>query len=338
MTSPTLTPPVLVELTRGGRPESWHRGIVAIMRADGQPLLLLGDTGRTVYPRSATKALQAVPLIESGAAARFGFSEAELALACASHSGTDRHTRVAIRMLKSAGLGSNALACGAHLPVDGAAANAMIRSGRAPTALHNNCSGKHAGMLATATQMGAPIASYIDPGHPVQQAIREVITDFASFEIGPDQWGCDGCSAPNWALPLDRLALAFARFGRSEGRHGPAAQQLMQACWAAPELVAGPGRLDTIFMTALKGRVFMKTGAEGVYVASLPEHALGISVKIDDGAARASEAVIAEIIARLLPDALPLVPPSVLKNWSGREVGERRLGADLARALDGLKL
>jgi L-asparaginase II len=328
-----MTDPVLVEVLRGPLVESRHRGAAAVVDADGSTLLTLGDADRPVFPRSAIKALQALPLIESGAADRFGFAEEELALACSSHSGEEGHVAVVTRMLGRAGLDASALGCGAHWPINQAAAFALARTGAA-SALHNNCSGKHAGFLCDACAMGVEPAGYWQPDHAVQQAVRGVLEDMTGARLGPEQCAIDGCSVPTWAIPLRRLAYAFAKFGSGYGLPRPraeAAARLRTACARKPWHVAGTGRFCTEIMKLFGARVFVKTGAEGVFCGALPEQGLGIAVKCDDGAGRAAEAVMASLIARFLPlgdgerAALTRFVRPTLRNWNGIEVGALRV-------------
>src|SRR5947199_3271289 len=207
-----MTNPVLVEVIRGSRVESKHRGSVAVIDADGKSVLLLGEVARPVFPRSAVKPLQALPLIESGAADRFGFGEDELALASASHTGEPAHVAVVERMLARAGLDASALACGVHPPSHAPSAQALARSGREPSALHNNCSGKHAGFLCAARAIGADPAGYTDPAHPVQREVKAALEGIAGVALEDRSCAIDGCSVPTWSLPLQNLAHGFARF------------------------------------------------------------------------------------------------------------------------------
>lgn len=329
--------PVLVEVWRGARVESQHRGAVAVVDADGRPVLGLGDTARPVYPRSAIKALQALPLIESGAADRHGLSDEELALACASHGGEPEHVATATRMLARAGLDPSALKCGAHWPLHQPSAQALARAGGRASALHNNCSGKHAGFLCTACMMDADLAGYTEPAHPVQRAVRNTLEDLTGASIAHDACAIDGCSVPTWALPLDALATALARFGTGAGltpSRAKAASRLRAACAAYPWHVAGTGRFCTAVMQAFGARVFVKTGAEGIFCAALPEQGLGIAIKCDDGAGRAAEAAMAATLARLLTaeaDRAVLGPYArpTLRNWNGNAVGAIRPSGDL---------
>ncbi len=334
-----MTNPVLIELTRGPLVESLHSGALALARSNGELVVSIGDVKRPVFPRSAVKAFQCLPVIESGAADRFEFGDREIALCCASHSGTEAHATLAASMLARAKLDQSALGCGAHEPMLEAAARALAASGAKPSALHNNCSGKHAGMCACAVHNKEDPAGYWRPDHPVQQRIVKVLRAFTGEELGSDVRGIDGCSAPNWAIPTASLARAFAAFITAEGpgkAHRAASVRITRAAWVAPDMVAGPGRLDTMVMSKAPGRVFMKTGAEGVYCGAIPHLGLGFAVKIDDGAKRAAEAVIMALLNRVIPETKGLGEPPRFKNFSGIEVGEARISGDLARALDGV--
>jgi L-asparaginase II len=299
----------------------------------GNPVLVEMVRGaRVVYPRSAIKALQALPLVESGAADRYGFGAEELALACASHGGEPDHVATATRMLARAGLDASALKCGAHWPIHQASAQALARSGAVATALHNNCSGKHAGFLCLACALEADRRSYFEPGHRVQREVKATIENLAGTALGQDVCAIDGCSVPTWAMPLAALARAFARFGTGHGLapvRAQAAARLRAACAEKPWYVAGTGRFCTEIMQALGARLFVKTGAEGVFCAALPEQGLGIAIKCDDGASRAAEVVMAATIARFLNSDVDraalarFVRPS-LRNWNGIVVGELR--------------
>ncbi len=328
--------PTLIELTRGALVESAHAGVVAVARADGGLVAAVGDAAAPVFPRSAIKPLQALPFLETGAVERFGLGPAEIAVACASHSGTPRHVAVVEGLLAKAGLTPAALGCGVHEPFDAAVARDMIRRGERPTSLHHNCSGKHAAMLATAAHLGEPTDGYWLPDHPVQVRIRRVLEDLTGCSLSAGVCGIDGCSVPNWAIPPAALAGAFARFvsgaGLAPQRAGDCAR-IFEACTAHPDLVAGPGRFDTLVMQRLPGRVLVKTGAEGVYCGALRETGLGFALKIDDGAKRASEAVAAHIIARFHPEAQEAAPDAVLRNWRGLDVGRVRATPDLEAML-----
>jgi L-asparaginase II len=243
-------------------------------------------------------------------------------------------------MLARAGLPATALACGVHAPMDADSACELIRSGTLPSALTHNCSGKHAGMLATAAHLGEPTEGYWRPDHPVQQRIERALSDMTGCRLGPEVRGIDGCSVPNWAIPLAGLARAFARLATGEGlspARADACRRIAQACWAHPNLVAGPGWLVTLVMERLPGKVLLKSGAEGVYCGALPERGLGFALKIDDGAMRAAEVVAADIVARAYPAAQHLGPPRSVTNWRGLEVGRLRTTDALGEMLSKLR-
>ncbi len=328
-----MSNPIVVEVLRGTLVESRHGGAVAVADADGTTVFAVGDVAMPIYPRSAIKALQALPLVASGAADRYAFGDEELALACASHSGEPAHVAGVERMLAKAGLDASALACGVHWPLSQPAAVALARTG-APSALHNNCSGKHAGFLCRACAMGIDHVGYWRPEHPVQREVRAVLEDLTGTVLGEERCAVDGCSVPTWAIPLTNLAHAFAKFGTGHGlapERARAAARLRTACAQKPWHVAGTGRFCTEIMQLFGARVFVKTGAEGVYCGALPELGLGIAIKCDDGAGRAAQAVMAAMIARLLPleaaeqEALTRFVHPVLRNWNGIEVGALRV-------------
>ena len=329
--------PILVNVLRGGAVESMHRGALAVVDADGTLHTALGDIDRPIFPRSAVKVLQALPLVESGAADRFGLTDAELALACASHGGEAVHAQAAAAMLVKAGVDVAALECGTHWPYFDGAIKAMAAAGAQPSALHNNCSGKHAGfvclgcLMAEGRERRAFLSGYVRPDHPVMREVTAALQAATGFDLATAAVGTDGCSIPTYAIPLRHLAHAFARVGTGTGLrpgHARAAQRLRQAVAKAPLMVAGSGRFDTRVMERLGERVFCKVGAEGVYCAALPELGLGVAIKMDDGnTARACEVVMAALIARLLPlagdDAAFLhgLADAPQRNWNGIEVG-----------------
>jgi len=328
-----MTNPNLVEVLRGSLVESRHRGAVAVADADGGTVLAIGDVATPIFPRSAVKALQALPLVESGAAGRYSFGDEELALACASHSGEPGHVAGVTRMLAKAGLDAAALRCGAHWPIAQPALVELARTGE-PSALHNNCSGKHSGFLCVACAAGIDHADYWRPQHPVQREVRAVLEHMTGATLGDDRRAVDGCSVPTWAIPLQNLAQGFAKFGTGRGlapERARAVARLRAACARKPWHVAGTGRFCTEIMELFGARVFVKTGAEGVYCGALPELGLGIALKCDDGAGRASQAIMAALIARFLPlddaerAALTRLAHPTLRNWNGIEIGALRV-------------
>jgi L-asparaginase II len=348
-TAPSTTAnPVLVDVLRGSAVESTHRGAIAIVDADGTLHTALGDIDRPIFPRSAVKVLQALPLVESGAAERFKLNDEELALACASHGGEARHTQTAASMLAKAGLDHTALECGTHWPYLDSAIKALAAAGAEPNALNNNCSGKHAGFVCLgcvlATEAGEPdrrafVSGYLQAQHPVMREVTASLQAATGWDLARTPVGTDGCSIPTFAIPLRHLAHAFARVGTGAGLsagRAAAARRLRTAVAAAPFMVAGTGRFDTRVMERLGERVFCKVGAEGVYCASLPELGLGVAIKMDDGnTARACEVAMAAVIERLLPlndsDAGFMAGFSevVMRNWNGIEVGRLRAAEGL---------
>ena len=330
--------PVLVELTRGALVESVHRGAIAVCDAFGRATLALGDVEAPAYPRPAFKMMQALPLIEPGAADAFKVSAKELALACASHSGEDFHVKTAARWLKRLGCSERDLACGPHLPGNEAAARRMQRGRKEPTRLHNNCSGKHTGFLCTACHMGEPVAGYVGVEHPVQMRVRRAIGELCGVTPEAMPWGIDGCAAPNFALPLKALATGFARLADPSGlssARAAAASRLMAAVRAHPLHQSGTGRSDAAMIAAATGGTVVKIGAEGVYSAAIPALGLGVALKIDDGAGRAAETAMAAILVRLgvlegSGAAARSFTAAPIRNWRGDLCGERRPAAALA--------
>jgi len=341
--------PVLVELLRGGVVESQHRGALAVVDADGGIVHALGDIERPVFPRSAVKALQALPLVAGGAADRLGLTDEELALACASHSGEPAHVRTAAAMLAKAGLDADALECGAHWPGNEAASRALAATGGTPSALHNNCSGKHAGFLCVGCLMAAGrdergfVRGYVQAEHPVMREVSAAIEAATGCRLADAPRGTDGCSIPTFGIPLRQLAHGFARFGSGAGLaadHARAARRLRTAVANAPFFVSGSGRFDCRVIERLGERVFCKVGAEGVYCAALPERGLGVAIKVDDGnTARAAEVAMAAVIEACVElddgDAafMRTLSELTLSNWNGIEVGRLRATTSLRQAL-----
>ena len=332
--------PILIELTRGALVESVHTGALAIARPNGELVASIGDIHRPIFPRSATKAFQALPLLETGAADRYGFGNRELALACASHSGTPEHAALAASMLARAGRDVSALGCGEHVPMHDDSAYILRHAGQKPTALNNNCSGKHSGMIATCAHCGDPIENYLSLTHPHQIRIARALEDFTHTPMSAANSGIDGCSAPNWAIPLANLARGFATLITGDGLSKQRAEycrRITSACMAEPHLVAGPGRLDTTAMKALSGRVFLKTGAEAVYAGAFPELGLGFALKIDDGTKRASEAVTEAILHRVFGSSITFGTLGPIKNWHHTETGQIRTSDSLTKTLEKLR-
>ncbi|MEI9985834.1 MAG: asparaginase [Aliidongia sp.] len=340
MTDPIsdIAGPILVEVLRGAMVESRHRGAVAIVDAAGGVVRSWGDIEHPVYARSAIKPLQALPLVESGAADRYGLGQAELALACASHHGQAIHVETVTAWLHSAGLGIGDLECGAHLPSDPASAQALIRADAAPSAAHNNCSGKHSGFLTTARHLGEPTRCYIEAEHPVQQRVAAVLAEMTGLDLSRAPRGRDGCGIPVIGLSLRGMARGFARLADPAGlpdERRAAAVRLLDAMAAVPVMVDGSTGLCNAVMSAAGESVRLKGGAEGVYCAALPGQGLGIALKIEDGTARASQLAMMTLLDRLgcFDDmqrrALqPFLAPRLV-NVAGAEIGCMRPAAAL---------
>ena len=287
----------LVEVVRGGLVESVHRGHAVICDGAGEVVEAWGDSEAVIFPRSSCKMIQALPLLESGAGR--DLTTRHLALSCASHRGQSIHTDLAESWLRDMGMGDDDLRCGAHMPYSEEAQADLIRAGEGPCQVHNNCSGKHCGFLMVNRRIGGD-PDYVEMDHPVQRGVRTTFEEVTGTEVRA--MGIDGCSAPTPATPIAAFAGAMGRFARArEGgdRRADAMARLRGAMALHPELVAGPGRACTELMRAAGKGAAVKTGAEAVYVAILPELDRGIAVKITDGTTRASEAVIAALLARV---------------------------------------
>ena len=321
--------PILAEVTRGAMVESRHRASLAVVDATGRVVLSAGDVEAAVYGRSALKPLQALPLLETGAAEAFDLSDAEIALACASHSGEARHVDTVAAWLARIGCAPEDLECGVHLPYNEAAMVALLRSGAEPSTLHNNCSGKHTGFLSIARHLGVPTKGYIRYDHPVQQRILGVLESMTGLDLSDAPRGIDGCGIPVIAIPLGNTALAMARLAdphdQPEARQAASAR-ILRAMAADPFMVAGSERYCTRAMQILKGRAVIKTGAEGVYCGAIPGEGLGFAIKADDGATRAAEAVCGALLKRLgvLDEAESIALSETLRNRAGVEVGRLR--------------
>lgn len=326
---------ILAKVIRGETLESIHRGHLIIVDGEGNVVKSIGNPETVAFFRSSAKAFQAIPFIASGAAERFVFLESEIALAVASHSGEKFHTELAAKMLKKIGLSEADLRCGAHLPFHEETAEEMIRALEKPTQIHNNCSGKHAAMLAFAKHIGADIETYEHLENPVQQAILECVAEFTEVTKDEIEIGVDGCAAPNFALPLSAMAKSFAKLVfppkslNVETRE--AVRRIVSAMMNYPELIGGTKRLDTVIMQAAHGKIISKVGAEGVYVAGvLPSKrwktGLGIAFKIEDGEDKRARPVLAVELLRQLgilsESNLTDISPMAILNRRGDSVGK----------------
>ncbi len=301
-------PPILARVFRGPRVESAHRGMVAVVDDRGTLLGACGDADVPVFTRSAAKPFQTMPLLEAGGEKAFRLGDDEIALTCASHGGEPRHVRVAEAMLRKGGFREADLECGAHAPMHEGSARALARRGAAPSALHNNCSGKHAGLLLACRLLGLPSAGYVEPGHPLQRRIRATVARYAGIPESQIVDAVDGCSLPVFRIPLAALAGSYARLLAArlpgEERGSAAARaRIVRAMVKSPFMVAGTGRFTTDFLEAGRGRWIGKEGAEGVYAVGLApssgRRAVGIAFKIEDGSARPRDAVTLDILSRL---------------------------------------
>ncbi|HEX5138000.1 MAG TPA: asparaginase [Planctomycetota bacterium] len=311
---------LLVTLTRSGLEESHHLGSYCVFQ-DGRVARSRGDLRVPVYLRSAAKPFQAVAVVESGALERFGITEQELALISASHSSSPKHAELAASILGKAGEGPGLLRCGGHRPIDSKVAEDYVRRGVKPGRLEDNCSGKHAGMIAAAKALGEDPATYAEPTHLVQRRNLENLALFADAEI---KVGVDGCAVPSFATGLEAAARAIARYTTPEGHpKAAAARRVTKAMLAFPEMVAGDGRFDTEAMRAAKGRLIVKSGAEGVILVGVVGGSTGIAVKIGDGADRALHAVVAALLKDM--GLLDYPQPRDVKTREGKSVGEIRV-------------
>lgn len=338
-------PTIIAEVTRGGRVESVHHGVVVVADVAGRVVAAAGDPEHVAYFRSSAKPFQAVPLVESGAADAFGFTAAELALACASHNAEPGHQAQVAAMLGKVGLGPAALRCGCPLSSDPAAAARVVLGLEPRSPLQCDCSGKHAGMLATCVHFGEPIAGYLDPEHPAQQRVKRVVAAALRLPEPELRMATDGCSLPTFGAPLRAFAVAYATLAAPNdapagaGREHAAALERLRAAMAAhPENVAGAGELVTDLMAVSGGRVVAKSGAEGLICLALPEHGMGIAVRVLDGSFRPHAEVVFAVLEQLeLLDPASLAAlrerhPAAIRNHNGWDVGAFRSAFRLARA------
>jgi len=325
---------ILAKVIRGDTIESIHRGHLVILDGDGKMNAGIGNPETTAFFRSSAKPFQAIPLITSGAADAYGLSEDEIALAGASHSGEQIHVETAARMLAKIGLTERDLRCGIHLPFNEPEAQRMLRNNEWPTQLHNNCSGKHVGMLALAKHIGADIRSYEQLENPVQQAILKTISAFTGIPVKEVKIGSDGCAVPTFALPLCAMAKSFANLVAPPQSFDEilraASNRIVSAMMTFPELIGGTERLDTLLMQAASGKIISKVGADGVWLCGvLPNEkwpkGLGIALKVEDGDDKRARPVIAVDILRqmgiLSNDDLTEISPMLIKNRRGDVVG-----------------
>jgi len=314
--------PVLVRLWRGGFVESQHRGSWCLVDSGDEVIEAMGCVDHPFFARSSIKALQAIPLLEEGAADALGFTDEELSLALASHNAEACHTNTVSALLARLDLSVADLQCGAQEPGDREVRMALVNSGEETTALHNNCSGKHAGFLALSKHLDAPASDYLDPDGAVQSLVRAAISDMCGMDAGSLTRGMDGCSAPTYRLPLRALGLAFARVVEPSGlepKRRAACEQMVAAVAAHPILIAGSrGRLCTELSRVTKGRLFPKIGAEGIYAVGDRASGRALAVKIDDGGRRALHAVVVELLSR--HEMIDEAEARALESWRQTEL------------------
>ncbi len=320
---------ILAEVIRGETVESVHRGHLIILDGSGETIANIGNPEIVTFIRSSAKPFQVLPFLSSGGAERFGFSENEIALACGSHSGEPMHTELAAKMLEKAGFGESDLRCGAHAPFDEKRGEEMIRADEKPTQLHNNCSGKHAAMLAFAKHIGADAKTYESPENPVQRNILELFSDFTETPLDEIKIGIDGCAAPNFAVSLKAMAKAQAKLicppENFDENLKKACRQIVAAMTNHPQLIGGSHRLDTLMMQAGRGKFISKIGAEGVWLCGvLPsekwKNGLAIALKIEDGDDKRARAVVSIEVLR----KLGILSAEDLKDYSPFPIKNRR--------------
>ena len=330
--------PVLVEILRGDLVESRHRGAAAIVDSAGAIVASWGDIERPVFARSAIKPLQALPLVESGAAERYRLGATELALACASHHGEKSHVEAVGRWLDRVDLGPDDLQCGSHLPNDVPSAHALIHGGEKPSPLHSNCSGKHTGFLTTARHLGETTRGYVEPDHPVQRRVAQALGEMCGIDVARAPYGTDGCGIPVIGMPLAAMARGMARMADPRdlpAERAAAAKRLLAAMAERPLMVDGTGGFATVVMQVAGAKARIKPGAEGVFCGALPGLGYGVALKIEDGAGRAAEIAMGGILERLgvFGDAerekLESLLRPAIKNVAGRVVGGMRPAATL---------
>jgi L-asparaginase II len=319
----------LAVVTRGPYMESAHRGLLAIANLSTSTMISLGAADSYVCLRSVAKPFQAIEVIASGAAEHFGITDPELAIICGSHGGTEEHVRVVVSILDKLGLCESDLRCGSGRPLDQGAAELLIRDGCVPSQLHSDCSGKHAGMLATCLHLGLPLSGYTDYDHPLQRRILDRISKIAEIPVERINVVADGCGAPTYLMPLHHVAIAYAKLGG--GLHdktlAASIHRLVTAMTTYPELVAGKGRHATTIMKLLPGRLLAKDGAEGMHAVSIMSRSIGIVVKISDGSNRPILPVLAETLIQLggidvqHSGCIDEMRQRILRTRDGREVG-----------------
>jgi L-asparaginase II len=314
----------LIETTRGVTPECLHLGSIAVVNTQGQVLAQAGDAHMQSFTRSTLKALQALPLMTSGAADAFGFDARDLAMTCASHNGEDMHVQQVQSMLDKTGIGHQRLACGCHLPLRFVYTAALPPADLQYDERHNNCSGKHSGFLAACAHLGLPLEGYTEPAHPLQQQVRLAVAQACQMDEHAMPMGLDGCSAPNYAMPLSKLALGYARLasGARDAQFGEAFARLSEAMTAHPDLVSGTERNDLDFMRIGAGDWVTKVGADGVQVVASKSRGEALAIKVLDGNKQALFATTVAALDQL--GWLSSVQREALAPWAAQEIVNAR--------------
>ncbi|GJL82216.1 MAG: asparaginase [marine bacterium B5-7] len=327
--------PPVIEVWRGSFLECIHRGAAVVVDLAGNILFEVGDVTRPIYARSSLKPLQALAMVESGAATHYRLDGAHLSLACASHNGEKAHVDRVMKWLSAIDADESTLECGAHYPLDQPARDELVCQDLKPQRVHNNCSGKHSGFLTLARYLGIDPVGYIEPNHPLQQEITRTVEETCDYALGDAEPGVDGCGIPVYGIPLFSLANAFAAFStRANGGdvRAKSRQAIVDGILEYPYLIAGRERFDSRVIEASRGGAIVKTGAEGVFIGTLLDEGIGIALKIDDGATRASEVLMAELLARfsrnpVFVEALDAERNIPIKNAAGLTVGAVRAAA-----------
>ena len=320
----------MVYVQRGLLTESIHTGHMAAVDYRGDLIASVGNPQFVTFARSTAKLLQAIPLLETGAASSLGLNQADIAVTCASHSGEAAHTKQVQSLLSKAGLSSSLLQCGIHPPFDQLSAEKVRQSGEDFTAVHNNCSGKHGGMLVLAHYLHASLENYMDPNHPVQKAMLKVISEMTEMPIEDIHLGTDGCGVPVFGLPIAKLALGYSKLGHGESmsaQRSEACTTIISALRKHPYLLAGRNRFDTRLIEVTGGRIIGKMGAEGVFTLAIPEEKTAMVIKIQDGSERALYPAVVEALSQmnmLTADELQELRTfhhPITRNWKGDQVG-----------------
>lgn len=334
------TNPILIKKYRGDVLESFHRGVICLVKPDGTVGFSAGNIHQICFPRSAVKFFQQIPLLESGAAEAFKLTPEEIAVACASHSGEAVHLAAARSILRKAGLTEEHLQCGAHLPFDDDEKNRMLIAQQAPARIHNNCSGKHAAFLALAQYLGCSLEDYLKPNHPIQQTIKQIIAEMHECKAEDISVAIDGCGAPIFGLSVYAQAVGYKNLCNLQQypkKRQDACRAILSAAMQHPYMIAGNKRYCTEMMQATKGKVFGKTGADGVYSLGFPDKGIGVNLKIDDGAWGMQFHVAQAIVEKMVNadfSKLSILKERIIYNWAHEKTGTLTVNEEVINADD----